>query len=142
MAVSEPVLVSFKNNIGQEINPGDPIVIVTTGYGHQVSTCGGTYLGMHKNGRGVQCEKQVKTTYYAFKDSGERVSYKYFQEMNDKLSAWAKEWRQNNPGKYAYYSEPEYKAIREEYMSNVETKSEYVARRTTLQRNRIYKLAA
>lgn len=142
MAVSEPNRVSFKNNIGQEINPGDPVVIVTTGYGHQVSTYGGTYLGMHKNGKGVQCEKQVKTSYYAFKDSGERVSWKFFEEMNNKLNAWAREYRLSNPNKYAYYSEPEYKAIREEFMSNVETKSEYVARRTTLQRNRIYKLAA
>jgi hypothetical protein len=141
MAVSESNPVSFKNDIGQEINPGDPVVIVTTGYGHNVNTYAGTYLGMHKNGKGVQCEKQIKTTYYAFKDTGERVAWTYFGEMNDKLNAFGREFRAAGKGTM-YYSDPEYKAIREEYMNRVETKSEYVARRTTLQRNRVYKLAA
>ena len=62
--------------------------------------------------------------------------------MNKQLDAWTKEWKINNPGKYAYYLEPEYKAIREEYMSKVETKYKFVHCRTTLQRNRIYKIAS
>ena len=45
--------VPFKNDIGQEINPGDSVVIVTSGYNHSVNTAKGTYLG--KTGDGVTC---------------------------------------------------------------------------------------
>lgn len=141
MTTSNTNIVAFTNDIGQVINPGDEVIIVTTGYSHSVSTNKGTYIGLHKNG-GAQCVKKVKTTYYAFKDTGERVPWTYFGEMNNKLNAWAIEYRKNNPGKYGYYNEPEYKALREESMIRVETKTEYVDRRTTLQLNRIYKLAA
>lgn len=132
--------VPFTNDIGQTINPGDEVVIVTTGYGHQVNTARGIYLSLKDKG-GVQCIKKVKTSYYAFKDTGERVHWSYFNEMNKKLEAWAKEWRNKNPGKYGYYNEPEYKELRSEAMDKVEMKYELVDRRTTLQRNRIYKLA-
>lgn len=141
MTTSNTNAVEFKNNIGQTINPGDEVVIVTTGYGHNVNTYKGIYLGLHKNG-GAQCIKKVKTSFYAFKDTGERVHYSYFSEMNAKLNAFATEWRKNNPGKYAYYTEPEYVAIRAEYNDKIELKYDIVDRRTTLQRNRIYKLAA
>lgn len=141
MTTSNTNVVAYTNNIGQVINPGDEVVIVTTGYGHQVNTYKGTYIGLHKNG-GAQCVKKVKTSYYAFKDTGEKVPYTFFQENNKRLDAWAREYREKNPGKYAYYNEPEYKAIRAETMDKVELKYEYVDRRTTLQLNRIYKLAA
>lgn len=138
---SIPIEVPFTNSIDQVINPGDQVVIVTTGYGHQVSTTPGTYLGLHPNG-GVQCIKKVKTGFYVVKGTDEKIHHSFFNEMNSKLSAFAAEWRKNNPGKYAYYSEPEYKAIRDEYMNQIETASGYIDRRTTLQRNRIFKLAA
>ena len=140
MTTSNINLVKFTNNIDQVINPGDEVVIVTTGYNHNVNVTRGTYLGLHGNGR-AQCVKKVKTSYYAFKDTCERVPLAYFNEMNQKLSAWTAEWRKNNPGKYAYYSEPEYKTIQDEYKNKVEIKYEIVDRRTTLQLNRIYKLA-
>ena len=133
--------IAYTNDIGQTINPGDEVVIVTTGYGHDVSTNKATYLGLHTNG-GAQCVKKVKTSYYAFKDTGERVPWSYFNEMNQKLSAWTAEWRKNNPGNYRYYEDPEYLAIRNQFQNNVETKYEFVDRRTTLKLNRIYKLAA
>lgn len=141
MTTSNTNVVAYTNNIGQVINPGDEVVIVTTGYGHQVNTYKGTYIGLHKNG-GAQCVKKVQSSFYADKATGERIAYSYFTEMNSKLNAFAATWRANNPGKYAYYSEPDYLAIREEYMSKVELKYEYVDRRTTLQRNRVYKIAA
>lgn len=141
MTTSNTNAVAFTNNIGQVINPGDEVVIVTTGYGHNVNTYRGTYVGLHKNG-GAQCVKKVKTSYYAFKDTDERVHYSYFNDMNKELNVWANEYRKNNPGKYGYYNEPEYKAIREKYMDKIESKSEFVDRRTTLQRNRVYKITA
>lgn len=141
MTTSNTNVVAFTNDIGQVINPGDEVIIVTTGYSHNVSTNRGTYIGLHKNG-GAQCVKKVKNSFYAFKDTGERVPGSFFQENNNRLNAWIKEWRANNPGQYAYYNEPEYKAIRAEAMDKVELKYEYVDRRTTLQLNRIYKLAA
>ena len=139
MATSVPNAVEFTNNIGQTIQPGDEVVIVTSS--HSVSTNKGVYVGIHSGG-GVSCVKKVKTSYYVYKADGIEVHYSFFEQMNKQLNAWAKEWRANNPGKYAHYLEPEYKAIREEYMSKVETKYKFVDRRTTLQRNRIYKIAA
>lgn len=141
MTTSTTNSIAFTNDIGQVINPGDEVVIVTTGYGHSVNTYKGTYIGRHTNG-GAQCVKKVKNPYYAYKGTDDRIHYSFFTEMNNKLNAWATEYRAKNPGKYGYYNEPDYKAIREEYMSKVELKNEYVDRRTTLQRNRIYKLAA
>lgn len=139
MTKSVPNAVEFTNNIGQTIQPGDEVVIVTSSY--NVSTNKGVYVGIHPGG-GVSCVKKVKTSYYAYKADGIAVHVSFFTEMNNKLSAWSNEWRANNPGKYAYYNEPDYKAIREEYMSKVETKYKFVDRRTTLQRNRIYKIAS
>lgn len=141
MTTSNINVTAYTNNIGQVINPGDEVVIITTGYGHNVNTCKGTYIGLHKNG-GAQCIKKVRSSFYVNKATGERINGSYFSEMNSKLNAFATTWRANNPGKYAYYSEPDYQAIYEEYMSKVELKYEYVDRHTTLQRNRVYKIAA
>ena len=61
--------------------------------------------------------------------------------MNDKLSEFGRKFREAGKG-YMYYTDPEYLAIRAEYNDKVELKYEYVDRRTTLQLNRIFKLAA
>jgi hypothetical protein len=37
--------VPFKNDIGQTIEPGDRVVAVTTGYGHNVDVRQGVYAG-------------------------------------------------------------------------------------------------
>jgi hypothetical protein len=134
-------VIEFTNNIGQVIRPGDEVVIVTTGYSHSVSTAKATYLGMHKNG-GAQCMKQVKTTIYVFKDSGERVPNEFFMEMQKASADWTKEFYAKNPLNRNFYKDPEYKALRDQYMDQIEVKSIYVDRRTTLKLNRIFKLAA
>lgn len=141
MAYSVPNPVEFKNSVGQTINPGDSVVIVTTST-RSVGTYIGKYLGMHKNG-GVQCEKQVQTSFYVFKDTGERVPYSYFNKMNSALNKFAQEYRLKNPqaNYWTYYSDPGYTAIRDEYYDRIELKTEFVTRRTTLQRNRIFKAA-
>jgi hypothetical protein len=38
--------ISFKNSIGQVIEPGDRVITVATGYSHSVSTTPGIYLGL------------------------------------------------------------------------------------------------
>lgn len=132
--------IEYTNDIGQTLRPGDEVIIVTTGYSHSVSTNKGVYLGVHENG-GVQCSKKVKTRFYVFTDTSERVPSSFWQELNDRRNAWAKNYCETT-GKYDYYSQPEYKAIQSEAMAKVKIKYEFVDRRTTLQRNRVYKLAA
>lgn len=133
--------IEFTNNIGQVIRPGDEVVIVTTGYSHSVSTAKATYLGMHKNG-GAQCMKQVKTRTYVFKDSGERVPNEFFMELQKVSADWIREFYAKKQLDQNFYKDPEFKALREQYMDQIETKSIYVDRRTTLKLNRIFKLAA
>jgi hypothetical protein len=129
----------FTNSIGQVISPGDKVVIVTM-CTKSVYTASGTYNGL-VNGK-VQCTKSVRESYYVFKDTREEVPNSYFIESNKRISEWSSEWMKANPGptSYRYYTQPEYKAMREETMNKVEIAYRYVDRKTTLQRNRIYKL--
>jgi hypothetical protein len=39
---------SFTNSIGQNLNPGDKVVAVTTGYGHNVSVFEGVFEGVYR----------------------------------------------------------------------------------------------
>lgn len=130
----------FKNDIDQLINPGDDVVIVTTGYGHQVRTKKGTYVGIHENG-GVQCIVKERRSFWVFKTTRERVTASFFSERNQKLSAFAASYRAET-GKFDYYNQPEYNNINSEYQDQIEIEYEGFDRRTTLQRNRVYKLAA
>ena len=43
--VAEP----FTNEIGQTINPGDEVVVVTTGYAHRVNVYTAKFLGVRRN---------------------------------------------------------------------------------------------
>lgn len=43
---------TFKNNIGQEVNVGDQVVVVATGYSHSVKVRKGVYMGFRKDQRG------------------------------------------------------------------------------------------
>ena len=133
--------VPFKNDLDQTINPGDEVVIVTTGYSHSVSTNKAVYLGMHPNG-GVSCEKQVKQSWHVFKGTEEKVPWSWWSEVNATQTKWANEWRAANPGQYNYYQQPEYQAIREAAMQKIEVASAIRPVRTTLKLNRMFKLAA
>lgn len=144
MSKNELNEVAFTNDIGQTIKPGDEVVIVTTCTG-TTGTNRGTYVGRHKNG-GVSCVKQVKTSYYVYKDSDMRVPYSDWTKLYQEQAEWREK---NKPASlpsgqhwWNYYNEPEYKAIHNNFMEKMELKSEYVPRRTTLQLNRIFKLAA
>ena len=131
----------FVNDIGQTIVPGDDVVIVTTGYGHSVNTYRGTFLGLNKSGR-AQCVKKVKTSWHVFKDTNERVPYSFFQEKYRALADFRTKHVAQGGNSYGYYNAPEYKKIEEEYNSKIERVQGIVDRRTTLQLNRVYKLAA
>jgi len=45
--LSELRVEPFTNSIGQVINPGDPVVAVTTGYGHSVDVITGKFEGVY-----------------------------------------------------------------------------------------------
>lgn len=132
--------IPFINSIDQVINPGDSIVIVTTGYSHDVNTYKGKYLGIHKNG-GVSCSKLLPSRYFVYRDTNDRISRTFFQEKNAKLNEVRKKFSETNPNRYDYYNDPEYLAIEKECADQIETQTEYILTRTTLQRNRIFKLA-
>lgn len=69
---------TFTNKIGQTLQPGDNVVVVTTGYGHSVSVYTGTYDGVYKRGTrivgtrvsGIPAER-TKTVYSADGDHEE-----------------------------------------------------------------------
>jgi hypothetical protein len=42
----------FTNELGQVIQPGDVVVMVTSGYNHSVNIRQGTYLGLREDYRG------------------------------------------------------------------------------------------
>lgn len=91
----------FTNEFGQVIRSGDEVVIVTTGYGHYVSTTKGVFVGRHKNG-GVQVIVDYRN-YTTVDDDGNPVPY-----------------NRHGANKYGYVNGK---------------------RITTLQLNRVYKLA-
>lgn len=94
--------VPFKNDIGQTIVPGDRVVTVTTGFGHQVDVRPGTYVGTVNGHPSILVEQRVWG--YWDKD-GKNVGWKAAGHMHISGS----------------YGE--------------------TTRRTTLQRNRVYKIA-
>lgn len=61
---------SFTNELDQVINPGDEIVMVTTGYAHSVDIRRGTYLGVRKNGNG-----EVTSTTCSYPDTKSIYNY-------------------------------------------------------------------
>jgi len=141
MARTKAILevVEFTNNLGQVIKPGDEVVIVTTGYGHNVSTDKGTYLGLTNGGASII--KQVKSHYYVLKSTGERIPYTWFNQIYKEQDAF-RTAKRSIDSSYPYWTDPEYNAIQEKWMDLLEQKEEIIPRHTTLKLNRAYKLAA
>lgn len=139
--------IDFTNDLGQVIKPGDECVIVTTGYGHDVSTDKAIYLGRYGSEKGgVQCTKKIKVPYWVFKDTGEEVPSSFFTQKYKEQQEFVVQWRAGNPNDRSYQwtatKQPGYKAIEDKYMNQIELKHKIVDKKTTLQLNRIYKLAA
>lgn len=55
-----------KDIYGTELNPGDDVAYITTGYGHRVTFAKGVFLGVHKNG-GYQIETTNEWTKNKYK---------------------------------------------------------------------------
>ena len=132
-------LIPFTNKIGQVINPGDLVVVVTTGYNHSVHDHVGFYIGVNSKGK-VQYSRKITIPVYYFKDTDQRVGVKFFQELNSKLTEFDTQYVART-GLRDYYKNPDRKIIRDSYMSKVELRKSYISRKFTLKLNRIYKLA-
>lgn len=96
---------TFTNHIGQVINEGDEVIVVTTGYSHSVDVRKGIFLGVQESG-GVQ----------------------YLGEFEEWI--WIDTRTGKNEGWYANI-DPKFR----EYKKTV------VKRKSTLQLNRVYKIA-
>ncbi len=117
-------VVAFQNNIGQTIEPGDDIVVVSTCTGN-TRVQKGKYVGMR--GKRVQAEVPSSSYAYFVKGSDERAPHNFHNELYKSSFHWnTLEWKELREKVYAPY---EYRKIEG-------------TRITTLIYNRIYKLAA
>jgi len=114
--------VEFTNKIGQVIKPGDEVIIVTTGWGNTY-TAKGVYLGM--NGKGAQARVEENTSKWVFNDSGEDVNGEFWNLLNG-----------------IRWNDPDYATKRKALMDQIHTVPIVYYRKTTLKKNRIFKLAA
>ena len=59
---------SFKNHIGQVVNPGDDVIMIASGYNGRINIRKGKFLGVLYDSRdrvsGVKCEYMRTTTEY------------------------------------------------------------------------------
>lgn len=147
---SKPVLkvVDFTNSIGQVIKPGDEVVIVTSGYNHDVHINSGIYLGRKGSKDGVSCRVTEHYTHYRHKETGVEYKHTWYNDPRVKAMVYPK-MDYSHPYKSPEYDEA-YKVYREEYekvTSQIqEIGKEYEPfkvpyfRYTTLQKNRIFKI--
>jgi hypothetical protein len=122
--MSNREVIPFTNDFGQVINPGDDVVVVTTCTG-STNTQKGKYVGMH--GKSVQAEVPSSSYAYFVKGSDERAPHNFHNELYKSGFNW---------------NTPEWKALREKVYAPYEYRKIHGTRITTLQYNRIYKLAA
>ena len=116
---------SFTNSEGQVIEPGDFVAVVTTGYGHRVSTFTGKFEGVYVNSKDCVTGTRVGDVDASYRvreycDDGEEEETKY-QSKFDARGTWI-----------GY----EYVPTGRRYNWKTVTKT----RKSTLQRNRIFKI--
>lgn len=145
------VKVQFTNSLNQVLNPGDKVVVVTSGYSHQVNITQGTYLGRYKTEDGpISCIVDRPRAHYMKKSNGLLHAD---SEMYGRINLIKYPDYRHYFGNHRYGS-PEYqeaqiryndaqkavqeqrKAIQDEY----ELWYESVYFRTTLKRNRVFKI--
>lgn len=122
--VEEP----FRNDIGQTLNPGDKVVCVTTGYGHQVSVFQGVFEGTYRGNRydkgkivGTRVgQVPVVRGERVYGENGEHEETKYTSKYDEK-------------GRYIGYS---YEPTGRRY--NIVYHTKY--RKSALRLNRVYKI--
>lgn len=70
--MSKPIEIPFSNDIGQRIYPGDKVVTIASGYGHDISIRTGIYVGLVNNKPSVI----VNEMKYGFFDAdGKNIGY-------------------------------------------------------------------
>ena len=115
--------VPFTNRFEQVINPGDEVVVVTHCTG-STCTAKGKYLGMV--GKRVQAEVEVKSNQWFSKATGEKNN-SFLAPLHKSGLKW---------------NSPDYVKMRDDLMAQHEMKLVTSYRVTTLNANRIFKLAA
>jgi len=120
--MSNVELKTFVNRIKQNIEPGDKVIIVTTGYSHNVCISEGIYEGM-KNEK-VTCTKAVEKRKYFYKDTGKEIDRDFYNVLYG-----------------IKHNDPEYNVKTKELWDTVELKYTTTFVKTTLKLNRIFKLA-
>lgn len=114
---------SYTNDLGQTLNPGDDVVFVTTGYGHRVSVETGKFEGVYRN---LESENFAGTRIGTVPvNYNERVFCEDGEHEEEIIKGWdQKTWR------YIY------EKTGRRY--NLVPVVKY--RKSTLQRNRVFKL--
>jgi len=142
------VKVPFTNSLDQVLNPGDDVVVVTTGYAHRVNITSGKYLGRYKTEKGpVSCIVDRPVTKWKHIATGALDQYDDFSKRVNALNypSYPYGIRYGAPG----YDEmmQEYKEAHAKYSAARQAISdEYVTYkvpnyvRTTLQNNRVFKI--
>ena len=147
---------AFTNSIEQTINVGDPILIVTSGYSHNVNTYVGVYAGFHDYDKTQWSSKRVVAMKYT-----PRTKYRH-NETGIEVDYWWDDKRVKEipyPQYKDYYDYADYNNDHKKYLEGVarykqalkdytkareNIQAEYTAfqvphwTRTTLQLNRIF----
>lgn len=116
----------FTNSIGQTLQPGDKVVAVTTGYGHNVSVFEGIFEGVYRSPRNDKVvgtrvgNVPVKYNERVFVENGEHEEEKF-------------QYKYDSQGRYAGY---EWVKTGRRY--NFVPVTKY--RKSSLQRNRVFKI--
>ena len=110
----------FTNEIGQTLNPGDKVVAVSTGYGHQVSVFEGVFEGVYRG-----------NLYNKGKITGTRVG---------QIPVKGHERVYSEDGEFAevQYDLRIYQSVPTGRRYNLVPKTRY--RKSSLQRNRVFKI--
>lgn len=145
------VKVPFTNSLKQVLNPGDEVVVVTSGYNKQINIRRGTYLGRYKKEDGsVSCIVDRPVGHWRNKSTGQLLADAELYGRLNKIQYPA--YRSYFDGHK--YGTPEYseaqvqyqaaqKAVeqeREAIIAEYEHYDESAYFRTTLQSNRVFKL--
>lgn len=142
------VAVPFTNSIKQTINPGDEVVFVTSGYAHSVSIDKGTYLGRYKGENGG-CVIKVYNPLIRFRHAvtgaevqswytDKRITETVYPRMDYTYRYGTEEYEKNLAIYKAALAERQ--AIVDAVITEYEQFEVPAYRRTTLQRNRIFKI--
>lgn len=82
MSKSQRVEESWTNHIGQVVNVGDKVLIITSGFNHSIKTRVGTFLGFIPSANGGKPQVKAKTSRFGNWVGDEDVGYWGAREMD------------------------------------------------------------